>query len=291
VAGARGWEDWQWDETLFAGVAAHYLKGRLPYAEGLPDALTEACALDGHGRLLDVGCGPGVVTLLLAGRFEAVVGLDPDVDMLDEAAREASRLKVTNATWVRMQAEALPGSLGTFRVATFAASFHWMDRPAVAAAVKGMLQPGGAAVQVHAPSYRAEGVVQTPTEDPPHPLPPDTAIGELRRRYLGWDTRAGQGIRNSSPDGEDAVFRAAGFAPGRQVIVPDGRVLERTVDDVVANTFSLSSTAPHLFGSRADDFESELRDLLAQASRSGLFSIRLPDNVVTIWELDSGGAD
>jgi SAM-dependent methyltransferase len=111
VAGAGGWEEWHWDETLFAGaaahyLAAHYLKGRLPYAEGLPDALTEACALDGRGRLLDVGCGPGVVALQLAGRFEAVVGLDPDVDMLDEAAREASRLKVTNATWVRMRVSA-----------------------------------------------------------------------------------------------------------------------------------------------------------------------------------------
>jgi SAM-dependent methyltransferase len=287
VADNGGWEDWRWDETLFAGAAAHYLNGRLPYADGLADALTEALALDGRGRLLDVGCGPGVVTLRLAGRFQAVVGLDPDVDMLDEAEREAARLKVTNATWVQMRAEVLPGSLGTFRVATFAQSFHWMDRPAVAAAVKGMLETGGSAVLIHAPSYRDQGVVQTPTQDPPHPLPPDTAIGELRRSYLGPDTRAGQGIRNSSPDGEDGVFRAAGFAAGRQFIVADGRVLERTADDVVAHTFSSSSMAPHLFGSRADEFEKELRELLAQASRSGLFSIRLPDNVITIWDVDS----
>jgi hypothetical protein len=83
------------------------------------------------------------------------------------------------------------------------------------------------------------------------------------------------------------VFRAAGFAAGRQFIVADGRVLERTADDVVAHTFSSSSMAPHLFGSRADEFEKELRELLAQASRSGLFSIRLPDNVITIWDVDS----
>jgi hypothetical protein len=100
-----------------------------------------------------------------------------------------------------------------------------------------MLETGGSAVLIHAPSYRDQGVVQTPTQDPPHPLPPDTAIGELRRSYLGPDTRAGQGIRNSSPDGEDVVFRAAGFAPGRRFIVADGRVLERTADDVVAHTF------------------------------------------------------
>jgi ubiquinone/menaquinone biosynthesis C-methylase UbiE len=40
-------------------------------------------------RLLDVGCGPGVLAVRLAGLFEAVVGLDPDADMLTEARRVA----------------------------------------------------------------------------------------------------------------------------------------------------------------------------------------------------------
>ncbi len=32
-----GWQDWEWDETLFAGAAPYYTEGRLPYAEGLAD--------------------------------------------------------------------------------------------------------------------------------------------------------------------------------------------------------------------------------------------------------------
>ncbi|WP_437302228.1 class I SAM-dependent methyltransferase [Sorangium sp. So ce388] len=41
---------------------------------------------DGSGRLLDVGCGPGTITIELADRFEEAIGLDPDEDMLTAAA-------------------------------------------------------------------------------------------------------------------------------------------------------------------------------------------------------------
>lgn len=93
----NGWEQWEWDETLFAGAARYYLRGRLPYADGLAGALADALGLDGRGRLLDVGCGPGVVTLRLAHLFDEVVGLDPDEDMLVEGRRRAVELNVDNA--------------------------------------------------------------------------------------------------------------------------------------------------------------------------------------------------
>ncbi len=280
----NGWDQWEWDETLFAGAAQHYLRGRLPYADGLAGALADALGLDGRGRLLDVGCGPGVVTLRLAHLFDEVVGLDPDEDMLVEGRRRAVELDVDNAIWVCMRAEEISASLGSIRTATFAASFHWMDRPLVARAVRSILERGGAAVQIDAPSYRADSPAAASQDLLPHPAPPDGAIDELRTRYLGPDVRAGQGVRNSSPDGEDRVFRGAGFLPMRRVVVPDGRILTRTSDDLVALRLSTSSTAPHLFGDHLDAFEADLRRLLKEASPSGLFSVRLPDNVVSIWQ-------
>jgi hypothetical protein len=111
------------------------------------------------------------------------------------------------------------------------------------------------------------------------------ALDQLRRQYLGSDRRAGQDIRNISPSGEDAVFQQAGFLPAETVTVPDRRAVERTIDDVVVNVFSSSSTAPHLFGDRQEDFEHDMRKILAQASPSGRFSIRLPDNILRIWRL------
>ncbi|HUP87368.1 MAG TPA: class I SAM-dependent methyltransferase [Acidimicrobiales bacterium] len=255
------WEEWRWDPTLFEGTAPHYLRGRLPYAPGIADVIADQLALDGSGRLLDVGCGPGIVASLLADRFEEVVGVDPDPGMI----AEAERLALSNARWVQLRAEDLEGaSLDTFRAVCFGASFHWMDRPRVAAIVRDLLDPGGAVVQVS-----TWNVV---------PLP--EAVEGLRVRYLGPDRRAGGSIRNTSPDGEDAVFQAAGFAPMVEIAVPDGREVVRSVDDVVANVLSMSGTAPHLFGDRLDDFVAELRSALRQHAP---YRVTLGDNAVRIW--------
>jgi SAM-dependent methyltransferase len=238
------WLEWEWDETLFAGVAAYYDRGRLPSAPGLADAFGKALGLDGRGRILDVGCGPGTVTLPLAGPFQEVVGLDADAGMIQEAQRLAVERGVMNARWVQGRAEDLPADLGTFGVVTFAASFHWMDRPLVAGIIRTMLEPDGAVV--HVDNRHQDGLVAGHAL----PAPPAERIAELRSAYLGEDRRAGQGIRNSSPSDEAAVFRAAGFAGPEIVVVPDGRTIVRSPDDLVAETFSLSSTAPHLFGDR-----------------------------------------
>jgi ubiquinone/menaquinone biosynthesis C-methylase UbiE len=286
VNAAGDWQSWTWDESLFAGAAEYYEQGRPPYAPGLADAVAGQLELDGQGRLLDVGCGPGTVALLLAAHFQAVVGLDPDAEMLDRAALRAARLGVENASWVCQRAEALPAGLGSFRVVTFAASFHWMDRPRVASAVAKMLDPGGAVIQVDAPGYRPDELEEeTRRGSLPFPRPPDTALDQLRRDYLGPDRRAGLGIRNTSPSGEDLVFQQAGFLPAEAVIVPDQRAAVRTADDVVALVFSVSSTVPHLFGDRLEDFEKDMRRVLAQASPAGKFSVRLPDNRLRIWRL------
>ena len=140
--------EWTWDETLFAGAARYYDVGRLPYPPDLAGALARSLGLDGAGRLLDVGCGPGSVSLRLAGLFEEVVGLDPDTGMLEEARRLAQERGVGNARFVQGRAEGLPAGLGRFRVVTFAASFHWMDRPVVAGLVRSVLTTGGAVVHV-----------------------------------------------------------------------------------------------------------------------------------------------
>ncbi len=273
--------EWEWDETLFGGAAAYYDRGRLPNAPGLTDAFEHALRLGGEGRLLDVGCGPGTVTLPLAGLFREVIGLDADPGMLDEARRLAAERGVINALWVQRRAEQLPADLGTFNVVTFAASFHWMDRPLVARIVRGMLEPAGAVV--HVDNRHQDGVA--PFGAHTLPAPPVERIADLRRAYLGDDRRAGQGIRNSSPGDEATVFRGAGFTGPELVVVPDGRTIVRSADDLVAETFSMSLTAPHLFGDRLPRFEADLRRVLAEASPDGAFAVRLPDNELKIWRV------
>lgn len=271
---------WQWDETLYLGSAPYYVRGRPPYAPGFADRLAEVLSLDGHGRLLDVGCGPGVVTLPLAPLFDEAVGVDADAGMLAEAARRAAAAGIANAHWVRARAEELPAGLGSYRVATFAQSFHWMDRSRVAAIIFDMLEPGGAFVHISDVKDEPSG----PDLDLPYPSPPAAAIRELVRRYLGPIPRAGQGVlRYGSPDGEAAVLTGAGFAGPSYVRIPAGGVSVRSADDVVAWVYSLSSSAPHLFGERREAFETELRQVLHDASPADRFAEQPPDTEAFIW--------
>ncbi len=273
-------EGWEWDETLFEGSAPYYRQGRLPYPSGLHDTFESALDLARAPRLLDVGCGPGVVALTLADLFDEVVGVDPDGSMLVEAEREASARGIRNARWLKLRAEELPAGLGSFRLAVLAQSFHWMDRERVASAVHDMLEPGGAFVHLNT-------VVAQPPEPPPMPFPepPLDDMALLCRTYLGDARRAGQGIlAHGTPGDEAEVLSAAGFLPVRVVLVEGRQILERSVDDVVASVFSQSSSAPHLFGPRRDEFEAELRKLLESESEQGRFSQWLGDVQLDIYE-------
>jgi hypothetical protein len=55
------------------------------------------------------------------------------------------------------------------------------------------------------------------------------------------------------------------------------------MDDLVAERLASSGTAPHLFGERLAEFERELREILAAATPSGRFSVRLPDNILFVY--------
>jgi SAM-dependent methyltransferase len=235
--------------------------------------------LDGSDRLLDVGCGPGSLTLLLAPHVAEAIGIDADADMITEAARLAEERHVHNVRWRHLRAEDLPADLPAVSVVTFAQSFHWMDRLRVAAAVRRMLAPGGALVHVHATTHRGMGG----GGELPRPRPPREAIEGLVRRHLGAVRRAGQGaLPAGTPGGEDAVYRAAGFTGPHRLQVP-GRVVDRTVEQVVASVYSLSSSAPHLFGEHLGRFDAELRALLSAASGDGWFSEQMGPIALDIW--------
>jgi SAM-dependent methyltransferase len=270
---------WEWDETLFAGTAAHYSVGRMPYPSALAAAVRDALGLDGTGRLLDVGCGPGSLTLLLAPLFESTVGVDPDAGMLAEAARRAEEAGLAGVEWRRLRAEELPDDLGAFKVVAFAQSFHWMDRLLVARRVRDLLGPDGFWIHVGATTHRGAEV-----DSLPHPAPPWDRIGELVAAYLGPVRRAGQGyLPGGTAGGEEEVMREAGYTKVTRIQVDDGRVFERGIDSVVSAVFSLSSSAPHLFADRLPAFETELRALLADAAPDGRFSEREVSTGVVIW--------
>jgi SAM-dependent methyltransferase len=278
---------WEWDPSLYAGSAVYYARGRVAYTQELADRLADELGLDGTGQLLDVGCGPGSLTLLLAPLFELATGLDADADMLAEGARQAAAAGITNVEWVTSRAEDLPLHLGPFRVASLAQSFHWMDRDRVARLLRAVLARDGALVHVHATTHQG---VDTDVALP-HPRPPHDEIDGLVKRFLGPQRRAGRSTlpplrRDEAAVGreESAIYSAAGFTGRTRFEVP-GAVVVRSIDDVVASVFSLSSAAPHLFGDRLAIFETELRELLAGATPEGRFSEQMREIAVDVWRV------
>jgi SAM-dependent methyltransferase len=270
-----------WDDSLYAGAAEFYAAGRLPYPERLADVFRERLGLDGSGRLLDLGCGPGSLTLLLAPLFQEVVAIDADPDMVRVGAAEADRLGIQNVTWLHQYAEDFDDR-GRFQVVTLAQSFHWMDRPAVAGKIRRWLEADGCCVHVGATTHEGTGA-----HVGPYPAPPRDGIKTVIHAYLGPERRAGQQVvvGGYTPDDEEPIFRAAGFSGPDMVVVRGGDVFDRSAEQVIASVLSLSSAAPHLFSEQLPKFVNDLRKVLQEVSPSGLFSEQLQDMRLFLWHV------
>lgn len=256
-----------YDSTIYQGSAAYYVLGRPAYSRALVPTLATELGLDGSGRLLDVGCGPGVLAIALADYFAEVVGLDPDAAMLAEGARRAVAAGISTITWVQAVAEAIPTlGLGGFRLVTFGQSFHWTHREQVAEAVYDLLEPGGALVLIgHAHAGRPQPL------GPGVPPIPHELIHALIDQYLGSRRRAGLGFATSPGDRDEDALARTRFGVPYQIFCPGRPDIVQTIDGVLANYFSTSFAAPHLFGDQLAHFEADVRAALSAHSPSGLF--------------------
>jgi SAM-dependent methyltransferase len=278
--------DWAWDETLYAGAASYYPAGRMPYPDALAQAIRSEVELDGTGRLLDVGCGPGSLTLLLAPLVAAATGVNGSTEMIATARERASRSGSKNTDWLVLRAEDISRALGTFRVVTFAQSFHWINRPLVARLVQQVLEPDGACMIVYAMTHAGtEG-----TAPLAHPRPPRAQIDGLIRAYLGSTRLAGRGTRparerpgDHTPLSDEEVLAQAGFRGPVSREIAAGPAVERDEDEVVASVFSLSYATPRHFGSRQQEFERDLRALLRRTAADGRFCEQPREITIQVW--------
>ncbi len=255
---------WDYDPTLYEGAAKHYW-ARPPYAAELVQALAPAKP---GGRMLDVGCGPGPLARLFAGRFDEVIAVDPDAEMLAEGSRLSARDGISNVRWVQGMAEDLESLIdGAFRLITFGQSFHWTERARVAEIVFGLLHAGGTLALIshnheHRPApANATGVPPVPHEE----------IHALIRRYLGEGRRAGTVTITLGGEPHTEILRRSSFRAAETVFLPGREDLVVTVDSLLSNFLSMSFATPRLFADRLADFEADFRALLLPISPSGEF--------------------
>jgi trans-aconitate methyltransferase len=107
-----------------------------PYVPALGAAVVDLLAPGPGDRILDVGCGDGVLTEQLVGRGAAVVGIDSSPAMID-----AARARGLDARLI--DAESLPFDRA-FDAVFSNAALHWIrDHDALLEGVARALVPGG----------------------------------------------------------------------------------------------------------------------------------------------------
>jgi ubiquinone/menaquinone biosynthesis C-methylase UbiE len=103
----------------------------------------------GRGDLLDVACGPGVVTAALAPKAKSIVAFDATPEMLEKAKARCTKAGLANVSFHEGDAEALPFGDAQFDgVVTRLAVHHFTDPQRAFAEMFRVLRPGGSAVIV-----------------------------------------------------------------------------------------------------------------------------------------------
>jgi ubiquinone/menaquinone biosynthesis C-methylase UbiE len=134
------------------------------------DALGEVA----RGSVLDVACGPGILSAVIAKTARQVVAFDLTPQMLKKAAQRCAEAGLDNVTFREGNATKLPFADAAFDAAVTRLSVHHFDRPVrVMSEIFRVLRPGGSFViaDVISSEVAAEAELQNAIEilrDPSH---------------------------------------------------------------------------------------------------------------------------
>jgi len=155
----------------------------------------------GGGDLLDVACGPGVVTAALAKAAKRVTAFDATPAMLEKARTRCDEAGLTNVAFKEGDAQAMPFADAAFDgVVTRLAIHHFAEPAKVMSEMYRVLKPGGRAVivDVIVSDDAEEAALQNAIEiirDPSHirMLPEAELFGSIKdagfsiQDISGWD--------------------------------------------------------------------------------------------------------
>lgn len=144
-------------------------------------------------RVLDIGCGPGSASILLAELTGGtVVGVDTHRPFLDELLERAEAAGVADrVSALEAPMEALPTEAGTFDLIWAEGSAYIMGFDAALAAWRPFLSPGGVLVLTEAEYTTPNPAAGTKAFwEPGYPAMRTTAANVAASQEAGWEVRA-----------------------------------------------------------------------------------------------------
>ena len=112
--------------------------------DALLGLMAECAAPRSTDALLDVACGPGIISCFFAPRVASVTGLDMVPAMLEQARRLQAEKQLPNIEWKLGQSTELPFAEESFDCVVTRFSFHhYMDPQAALREMKRVARSGG----------------------------------------------------------------------------------------------------------------------------------------------------
>lgn len=123
----------------FSARVSDYVKYRPDYPRQIMATLHQTIALTPDWIVADIGCGTGISSGLFLDHGNAVIGVEPNAEMLDTAATQFGHQPRFQARQASAEATGLPDN--SVDVVMAAQAFHWFDKRAFATECRRILRP------------------------------------------------------------------------------------------------------------------------------------------------------
>jgi ubiquinone/menaquinone biosynthesis C-methylase UbiE len=235
----------------FTRQAEPFVRRHAHHNAGLLNAMVSCAAVTPQDTVLDVACGPGIVSCFFARHARHVTGLDIVPAMIDRAKRFADEDKVDNLSWRLGSCADLPFEGGGFdRVVTRFSFHHFLEPQKALDQMKRVAQPGG---------------VVLVCDVAPRP--------EVQEQFNDWEILRDPSHTRALTEAEfDHLGRQAGLEPFRKNLYP----LEMDLENLLSSSFPEPGNADRI---RAL-FDQEIR---SGTDRLGVSARRAEDRVLITY--------